>query len=285
IKESNRKKSKAAKKSVQWKSKTWINPGISSEFPYKGQLLEEVAEQRRPAAEKEDGKKADKQCAIAKARPFARAEPMTNKTLKTTTTSPRKTSTLSAKFLNTELKLRPRPATKIEEEDEDEEEEAPVLINRDLPNLKSVLEKADIVLEVVDPLAYGSKHVKKLATEMSKKVLLVLNKIERKRHVLGKLSPRGRNICELHDQPCFSALPPSFLRAASVVLSQPLTKCKGKGARGRRRRPRFPPYLPCTMGNGQQGRQTTRHGRRRRYKCMRLFALLQPKSPSSYFVF
>lgn len=60
------------------------------------------------------------------------------------------------------------------------EEEVPVLINRDLPTLQSVLEKADAVLEVVDardPVLYRSEHIEQLAKDAAKKVLLVLNKI------------------------------------------------------------------------------------------------------------
>lgn len=60
------------------------------------------------------------------------------------------------------------------------EEEAPVLINRDLPTLQSVLEKADAVLEVVDardPVSFRSEHVEQLVKDGKKKVLLVLNKI------------------------------------------------------------------------------------------------------------
>jgi len=55
-----------------------------------------------------------------------------------------------------------------------------VLINRDLPNLKSVLDKADVVLEVLDcrdPLAFRSKHIEQLTSEMGKKLLLIVNKI------------------------------------------------------------------------------------------------------------
>ena len=66
------------------------------------------------------------------------------------------------------------------EEKENREEEVPILINRDLPTLQSVLEKADVVLEVVDardPMVFRSEHVEQLAKDAGKKVLLVLNKI------------------------------------------------------------------------------------------------------------
>lgn len=84
-----------------------------------------------------------------------------------------------------EDKVEKREDKKGEREEEDEkdaevEEEVPVLINRDLPTLQSVLEKADVVLEVIDardPLAFRSEHVEQLVKDAGKKVLLVLNKI------------------------------------------------------------------------------------------------------------
>lgn len=66
------------------------------------------------------------------------------------------------------------------DEGEESEEEVPVLINRDLPTLQSVLEKADVVLEVVDardPMGFRSEHVEQLSKDAGKKVFLVLNKI------------------------------------------------------------------------------------------------------------
>jgi len=87
---------------------------------------------------------------------------------------------LSAKIVGTHLKARPRPMVEAEEEDDDDDDEVPVLINRDLPNLKTVLEKADVLLEVLDgrdPLPFRSKHIEELASELGKKVLLVINKI------------------------------------------------------------------------------------------------------------
>ena len=68
----------------------------------------------------------------------------------------------------------------MKEGEEESEDEVPVLINRDLPSLRSVLEKADVVLEVVDardPMMFRSEHVEQLAKDTGKKVLLVLNKI------------------------------------------------------------------------------------------------------------
>ncbi|KIM42789.1 hypothetical protein M413DRAFT_123683 [Hebeloma cylindrosporum] len=202
VKESKRKTAKKAKKSVQWKSKTPKDPGIPNEFPYKDQILAEVAEQRRIAAEEKELKKAQKQRALAKARAIARGEPFedsdaedkdgdaedgddeeegTEKGKKDLNVGSESIASLSAKVVGTQLKPRPRPVAEVEEEDEEDEDEVPVLINRDLPNLKTVLEKADVVLEVLDgrdPLGFRSQHIENLGNELGKKVVLVVNKID-----------------------------------------------------------------------------------------------------------
>ena len=73
-----------------------------------------------------------------------------------------------------------------DEEDTDEEmveageDDVPVLINPDLPNLKVVLDAADVVVEILDardPLSSRSAHIEEVAKKLGKKVLLVLNKV------------------------------------------------------------------------------------------------------------
>lgn len=66
-------------------------------------------------------------------------------------------------------------------EDEDEVEDAPALVNPNLPNLQSVLDKADVVIELLDardPMSYRSSQLEGLvAGKENKKLLFVLNKI------------------------------------------------------------------------------------------------------------
>lgn len=54
-------------------------------------------------------------------------------------------------------------------------------MNHEFPTLKSIVDVADVVIEVVDardPLAYHSEHVQELIkAREGKKLLLVLNKI------------------------------------------------------------------------------------------------------------
>lgn len=78
-------------------------------------------------------------------------------------------------------KARPAPAATSSAVVLDDEEEAPVLLNPELPNLEAVIEKADVVIQLLDardPLAFRSSHIEDLVTAKSeKKLLLVLNKI------------------------------------------------------------------------------------------------------------
>ena len=88
-------------------------------------------------------------------------------------------ASLSAKLVNKALKPRPKPV-EVEEEDEEEEDDVPVLINHDLPNLKSALDSADVIIQVLDardPISCRSQHLETLAKENGKKMLLVVNKI------------------------------------------------------------------------------------------------------------
>lgn len=85
---------------------------------------------------------------------------------------------LSAKLINPKLiSTKEKDGTQTAD-NEEEEEEAPNLVNRDMPNLKTVLDGSDVLLEVIDardPLPFRSQCLEK---EMEgKKVLLVLNKI------------------------------------------------------------------------------------------------------------
>ena len=85
-------------------------------------------------------------------------------------------ASIAAKSLrNVKLTRMERPAPPVVVEEEIEEEE-PALFNRDLTNLKTVLEHADVVLQVLDcrdPMAFRSTKIE----ELSKRTILVLNKI------------------------------------------------------------------------------------------------------------
>lgn len=62
--------------------------------------------------------------------------------------------------------------------DGDEDDDAPMLVDPQFENLQAVLDKADVVLEVLDardPLSYRSSHLEKTAA--SEQTVLILNKI------------------------------------------------------------------------------------------------------------
>ena len=65
--------------------------------------------------------------------------------------------------------------------EEAEDDEVPAFMNREFPALKSILDAADVIIEVLDardPLAYHSTHLEQLVKARDgKKLLLVLNKI------------------------------------------------------------------------------------------------------------
>lgn len=197
VKESRKKKVKAAKKNPQWKSKHKKDPGIPNDFPYKDQILAEVAEQRRVAAEEKQKRKEEKRLLAARAKAGLSNEEgddavsqeqmevdhddeleLTGKDRLNVGSDG--IASLSAKLVNKALKPRPK-LVEVEEADEEEEDSVPVLINRDLPNLKSALDSADVIVQVLDardPMSCRSLHLEMLAKESGKKMLLVVNKID-----------------------------------------------------------------------------------------------------------
>ncbi|RPD62065.1 hypothetical protein L226DRAFT_508977 [Lentinus tigrinus ALCF2SS1-7] len=175
VRDSRKKKGKEAKKNPQWKSKHAKDPGIPNNFPYKDQILAEVAEQRRQAAEEKQRRKDEKKAAKAQAGDGSDEEG--------------EAAFDGVKALSISARAQGGPSAEedddadiaAENEDEVEEEDVPVLINPELPNLKAVLDAADAVVEVLDardPLAARSAHLEELAREGGKKVLLVLAKVD-----------------------------------------------------------------------------------------------------------
>jgi hypothetical protein len=268
------------------------------------------------AAEEKERKKVQKQRAMAKARAIARGEPIddsdgedqeagaedgtdedegTGKGKKDLNVGAENIASLSAKVVGTNLKARPRPVVDAEE-DEEEEEEVPVLINRDLPNLKTVLEKADVLLEVLDgrdPLAFRSKHIEELGSELGKKVLLVVNKIGQfmpEIHVLEFLDltcniyryVSSRGCCfmvDLPEEPA-SYIPLPFrhlLPSRKICGTKPASGKEGQtqsqSTHGRCCWPQFRPGLPCSIGEREEWRRALGCGCCRCHKCKHWYPL------------
>ncbi|KAJ7265837.1 hypothetical protein B0H12DRAFT_1099727 [Mycena haematopus] len=198
VRESRKKKVKAAKKNPQWKSKTKKDPGIPNNFPYKDQILAEIADQRRVAVEEKQRRKEQKKTKKNSVDDSdAEDEDVDDAASDNEKTDAQADeffaevkalglaqgfdgiASLSAKRLDNR-KLKPREIPM--EVDEPVEEEVPVLINRDFPHLQAVLNDADVIVEILDardPLPFRSAHLEELASATSsKRILLVLNKID-----------------------------------------------------------------------------------------------------------
>ncbi|KII96056.1 hypothetical protein PLICRDRAFT_170636 [Plicaturopsis crispa FD-325 SS-3] len=172
VAESAHKRKQVAKKNVQWKSKHTKDPGIPSTFPYKDQILAEIAAERRQAAEEKQRRKDEKRAAKG----LPPAEPEDNEGREDDEGSEHVFD--GVRSLQQSVLSKPKKARVAVVEDE-EEDEPPVLIDRDLPNLQSVLDAADVVLEVLDardPQSYRSKHLEQVVGD--KPLMFVLNKID-----------------------------------------------------------------------------------------------------------
>ncbi|KAJ4000516.1 hypothetical protein F5050DRAFT_1804004 [Lentinula boryana] len=184
VRETRKKKVRAAKKSTEWKSKHKKDPGIPNTFPYKDQILAEVAEQRKlvaiyhyedkfglitavQAAEEKQRRKDEKKAS----KPSENAQDVN-------TEDGDGIASISAKRLMAKTTSKPVPEI---EHSETEEDDAPILINRDLPHLQAVLDQADVVVEVLDvrdPLAFRSSYLEEIIrSKINRKTLFVLNKI------------------------------------------------------------------------------------------------------------
>ncbi|OCH95890.1 hypothetical protein OBBRIDRAFT_441971 [Obba rivulosa] len=207
--ETRKKRKRDERKNPQWKSKQAKDPGIPNNFPYKDQILAEVAEQRRQAAEEKQRRKEEKKLAKDQVEHAESSDGEDSDTAFDGVSG---------------LNVRARKATGAKAaataiEVEQVEDEVPVLMNPDLPNLKAVLDIADIVVEVLDardPLRCRSAHVEELAE--SKKVLLVLNKVDTcPREAIASWSESFR-----------AEYPTVFFRSASAFLP-PTADPTGKG--------------------------------------------------------
>ncbi|KAG6867929.1 hypothetical protein C0993_009411 [Termitomyces sp. T159_Od127] len=235
VRESRKKAKKAAKTNPQWKSKTPKDPGIPNNFPFKDQILAEVAEQRRIEAAEKVRKKEERKALRAKVKnPDAESAPDENsedvgdentdglEELKGLQVGNDAVGGIGAKQL-LHAKTFSRP-TSVPETEASDDNEVPVLIKRGPTNLQAVLDDADVVIEVLDardPLPCRSSHLERLVTaNANQRLLLVLNKID---------------TCPLESVTAWAAYlrsqhPTVLFRSASGFLpSSPESSTKGRG--------------------------------------------------------
>jgi len=129
------------------------DPGIPANFPYKDQILAEIAEQRRQAAETKEKRKEEKQAAKLAGGDALVAGPST---------------------LSTDVTL--KAVHPVASDDED----APVLLNPDYPHFRAIFEKSDVILHVLDardPLSFRSSQIESLVSKKpEQRIVFVLNK-------------------------------------------------------------------------------------------------------------
>lgn len=135
------------------------DPGIPANFPYKDQILAEIAEQRRQEVEAKEKRKEEKQAAKVAA---VEAEGDTQ-AIAGPSATPSMTGTLGT--------IQP-----VASDDED----APILLNPEYPHLRAIFEKSDVILHVLDardPLSFRSSQIETLVAERSgQRFVFVLNK-------------------------------------------------------------------------------------------------------------
>ncbi|KAN0124508.1 hypothetical protein V8E52_002157 [Russula decolorans] len=236
VSESRKKSRKAAKSDPTWKSKKPKDPGIPNNFPYKDQILAEIAEERRQAAETKAQRKEEKKQLRAQQKVALDAGSHGQDsddegegdgfngvaTLAGPTKSSSK-STRGAPATNGSSGSAPASTT--------ETNGAPLVLNPDLPHLAAVLDKADVVIDVLDardPLSYRSHALEaRVASKEGQKLLLVLNKID-----TCPREPTAAWAAHLR-----SEHPTLLFRAASSFLPPPVAYDPTKGKAKRKEPP------------------------------------------------
>ncbi|KAI0303086.1 GNL3L/Grn1 putative GTPase-domain-containing protein [Russula brevipes] len=198
VAEGRKKSKKAAKKDSTWKSKKSKDPGIPNNFPYKEQILAEIAEERRQAAEVKTRRKEEKKNLRAQQKALEangkedgddsggegsgeagdEEGDIGSVAVATLGGRTKKGSSKSTKDERAADSTSPSASASTAEAGSG----APQLLNPDLPHLAAVLDKADVVIQVLDardPLAHRSTALEaRVASKEGQRLLLVLNKID-----------------------------------------------------------------------------------------------------------
>ncbi|KAH9062032.1 hypothetical protein EDB87DRAFT_1788140 [Lactarius vividus] len=181
VAESRKKAKKAAKKDVTWKSNKSKDPGIPNNFPYKDQILAEIAEERRQALEAKARRKEEKKALRAQQKNTALGTDGEHGSDDEENAEDKGGFDGVATF-DGRAKAPPSKSKSAGAASTTEDGVPPFLVNPELPHLAAVLDKADVVIEILDahdPLAHRSKALEAQASlKEGRRLLLVLNKID-----------------------------------------------------------------------------------------------------------
>ncbi|KAI9448350.1 hypothetical protein H4582DRAFT_1803181 [Lactarius indigo] len=189
VAESRKKAKKAAKKDVTWKSKKSKDPGIPNNFPYKDQILAEIAEERRQAADAKVRRKEEKKALRAQQKNTVLGANGEHGGDDDSDAENKDGSDGVATFdghaktpLSNLSKSKKSAGSAHGAATTTEEGVPPLLMNPELPHLAAVLDKADVVVEILDardPLAHRSRALEaQVSLKEGRRLLLVLNKID-----------------------------------------------------------------------------------------------------------
>ncbi|KAH9045726.1 P-loop containing nucleoside triphosphate hydrolase protein [Lactarius pseudohatsudake] len=182
VAESRKKAKKAAKKDVTWKSKTSKDPGIPNNFPYKDQILAEIAEERRQALEAKARRKEEKKALRAQQKNAALGADGEHASDDEENAENKGGFDGVATFDGPPSKSKKCAGGAHGAASTTEDGAPPLLMNPELPHLAAVLDKADVVIEILDardPLAHRSTALEAhVSLKEGRRLLLVLNKID-----------------------------------------------------------------------------------------------------------
>ncbi|KAL7419516.1 hypothetical protein Q5752_005427 [Cryptotrichosporon argae] len=190
VREFKKKDKRDSKRNVTWKSKKKADPGVPNSFHLKDQVLAELAAEKRASAEERDARRQAQRAAAKQVEGDDDPD------------VPGISSVPSSTILSRPAQAGTSVLPSVEVAD------VPQLVDTDLPTLQAALDRADVVVEVVDArdVAGGrSRFLEGLVKETEGTLVLAVNKID--------LVPREALEAILASSPL-----PTFLVSSSTSL-------------------------------------------------------------------
>lgn len=207
--ETRKKNNRDARKSKTWKAKVAVDPGIPNNFPFKDQVLAELADAKQAAIDEKERRRLAQKAASKEAKALLKSAEDIDEDEE------------SEDDEEEDAKLRKQIDREVDEKEyEDqpgilpvygrkavnpavpstkngkaapqlvvEEEQVPDLIDTELPTIQAALDKSDVVVEVLDardPIGFRSEFLEKLVlpgtpakgSKWQDKLILLLNKVD-----------------------------------------------------------------------------------------------------------